>query len=382
MSFLSATLLIPACAIGAGLLSFPVITGLSGFIPSTIAILFSWLFTSFTGMMIMELTFALKGESKKHIHFFSINEKFLPKSLQYISIFLFLFMCYLSLVAYTDAIAPTFNAFFDFKLDYKTFGVIGLFCLYILMFLDKKILFTINNILTPILFISYGALLFFGFKNYDSTILLAHTDFKFIHSSVPIIVAAFSYAFVIPSMINVMNSTKKTAFISLWIGTTINCIIYLIWNLTMLGCIPLPLLLQAYKDSAPVTSVLKGNALSISGNIFALFALLTSFISISISIIEYWQDHLKQMNKIILNSLVFLPVIILFISFDKLFLRVFSMTGGYGDSILFGILPVYMIKKASLTHNVKLSKIITIFSLFCGITIIGIQLILDFTSFF
>lgn len=382
MSFLSATLLIPACAIGAGLLSFPVLTGLSGLFPSSINIVLCWLFTTVSGLMILELTYLLKEQKKTDIHFFSINEYFLPKPLQWLSLFIFIFMCYASLIAYSDAIGPTISAFFDFGIEKKNIGLFGLTIIGCLMLLSKKMLCKINNIFTPGMLLSYLVLLAYGVYSYDNATAFAHSDLSQMTNSLPIIIAAFSYAFVIPSMVSILQSPKKVAKYSIICGTSLNCIIYLLWNASVLGSLPLHALQQAYQAGAPVTSVFQNNTLLLIGNIFALFALFTSFISISLSIMDYWKDHLKHNNQGMIWALIFIPVTSVFLLFDKLFLWIFSITGGYGDSILFGFLPAYMIYVAKKKHkDFYYSNVILIgVCLFAGL-ILGVQIKLDFSHF-
>ena len=58
-SILGGVLLIAGCCIGAGMLALPVVTGIGGFIPSIILMVFIWLFMATTGMLLLEANLAL-----------------------------------------------------------------------------------------------------------------------------------------------------------------------------------------------------------------------------------------------------------------------------------------------------------------------------------
>jgi tyrosine-specific transport protein len=51
-----ATLLITGCCIGAGMLGMPVMSALAGFIPTTVAMIACYVFTTITGLLILEAT--------------------------------------------------------------------------------------------------------------------------------------------------------------------------------------------------------------------------------------------------------------------------------------------------------------------------------------
>src|SRR5579872_6939032 len=97
-SLLGATLLITGCCIGAGMIGLPLKTALAGFLPSTAAMIVCYLFTTITGLLILEAT--LWFEEK--VNFSSLVDFTLGKPGKFITLFLFLALFYSLFVAYLD----------------------------------------------------------------------------------------------------------------------------------------------------------------------------------------------------------------------------------------------------------------------------------------
>src|SRR3990167_8754362 len=94
-----ATMLVTGCCIGAGMIGLPVLSALTGFMPSLVAMVFCYLFTTVTGLLLAEATLWFDGNANLP----SIVEFALGKIGKIITIILFLFLFYCLLVAYLDA---------------------------------------------------------------------------------------------------------------------------------------------------------------------------------------------------------------------------------------------------------------------------------------
>src|SRR5579883_1014954 len=94
-----ATLLISGCCIGAGMIGLPVVSAAAGFLPSTIAMLLAYSFTTVTGLLLLEATLWFD----RKVNLLSIAEFALGKAGKCIVGCLFLFLFYSLCVAYLDA---------------------------------------------------------------------------------------------------------------------------------------------------------------------------------------------------------------------------------------------------------------------------------------
>ncbi len=118
---------------------------------------------------------------------------------------------------------------------------------------------------------------------------------------------------------------------------------------------------------------------------FATLAMSTSFMGMAIAFIDFWADGLQLkkegMQHLILMLLVFLfPLIAVFID-PEIFIIALNLSGGVGEILLYGILPVlfiwsgrYIFKKPK-THRFVLGGKFSLIILFlCSILVLGIQM--------
>ena len=362
-------MLIPACAIGAGLFSFPIIAGLSGFMPGAFAILITYGFSTFIGLLIADMCCHTYTPHHQSTHFFALTEKFLPRTLQVITLMSFLFICYGSLIGYLDGMIISMQAIQKINLPNKIYGLCLILFLTGVIYQDNRIITYITNMLFPITFIIY---LYFSYLAYSAlnTTYLSHVDYTKIAIAFPTLVTAFSFQLMIPSMSRILQGNKNHLRWAIIIGTTINCLMYFAWFFIMLGINPISNLREAFLASTTLTASIPSShtwGFQLLGNIFAFITMFTSFTSISISIKDYWYEilstktkhnslymifkaHIEHSNmeeyhkiqKYLVQLLIFLPIAIIFLTFNKLFLWIFSSTGGYGDAIAFGLMPIYM----------------------------------------
>src|SRR5438132_993668 len=89
-SVLGATFLVTGCWLGAGMVGLPVFGVLAGFMPTSIAMLICYLFTTFTGLLLLEAT--LWFDTK--VNLLSITEFAFGKLGKIITCLLFLSLFY------------------------------------------------------------------------------------------------------------------------------------------------------------------------------------------------------------------------------------------------------------------------------------------------
>ena len=85
-----AALLVTGCCIGAGMIGLPIRSALAGFMPSTVAMILCYIFTTITGLFIAEAT--LWFDDKVNLP--TIVESTLGKKGKIITLFLFLALFY------------------------------------------------------------------------------------------------------------------------------------------------------------------------------------------------------------------------------------------------------------------------------------------------
>ena len=80
--------------------------------------------------------------------------------------------------------------------------------------------------------------------------------------------------------------------------------------------------------------------------IFSFFALITSFLGIGISFIDFFKDAFKvnsAKGEILISGLVLIPPLLISLSYPHLFLSALEFAGGVINVVLFGILPIIIV---------------------------------------
>ncbi len=349
---LGAILLVAGTCIGGGMLALPLMTGLSGFLPSSLMLIVCWIFMTCTGLLFLEANIWL-GSGK---HIITMAQVLLGRWGQWVTLALYLFICYASLVAYVSVGA-------DLLLEATTHGGIllnkaGACILFGIFFgafiyLGTNTVGRINGLLVIGMIISYFGIVFLGLKE----VQVHHLVFKKWGSSIlaiPILLTSFSFQTMMPSLTPYLKGNVKQLRWSIILGTAIPLVAYLIWDWLILGIIPLEGqngLRMAMEASLPVTQPLQkmvqNNWIYYLAGFFAFFALVTSFFGISLGLYDFLSDGLKiakrGMNKVWLTLIVFVPTILFAIFIPNIFLAALDSTGGYGDAILNGIIPALMV---------------------------------------
>jgi len=346
---LGGTLLIAGTSIGVGMLALPVATASSGFIPSIFLYLICWLFMLFTGLLILEACIWMPKEA----NLITLASRLLGKWGKGACWILYLFLFSCLMVAHVTSGG---GIVFDL-----TKGAIPLWLgtlLYVLIFspvvyfgtlwVDRCNLMLIAGIVITFLFFVSSSV------SYITPSLLTRMHWGQMWWALPVVFTAFGYQSIIPTLFNYMNRNVPKARLALIFGTTIPLVIYIIWELLILGIIPFEGeggLLQALKKGQsainPLGNYIHNPTLLAIGRFFAFFAMTTSYLGISISFVDFLLDGLKLSRKkkqrAIVCAVIFLiPTLITLIN-PHLFLSALNYAGGIGIALLLGALPILMV---------------------------------------
>ncbi len=342
-------MLVTGCCIGAGMIGFPVRTALAGFLPSTLAMVFCYIFTTITGLLILEAT--LWFDEK--VNFSTIVESALGKKGKLITLFLFLGLFYSLFVAYLDGSGIIFSDIFSSLTGYavpKSIGIV--FCaafVAVITYAGTHMANRCNQFLLLGLIITYFLLVIIGLTHASmprvSPVNIAPTL-----NVIPMMLISFGYQNLVPSITYYLNKNAKHIRFAIIIGNFIPLLVYILWNYVILGILPADI---AVKNAEIVTQLLENSVSVISIVVlikaFSLFALLTSFIPNAISLVDFIKDASKNsLNNIVKSDIfylgvIFIPSFLFTIMYPNLFLNMLDFAGGFIDVLLFGLLPAIII---------------------------------------
>lgn len=352
-TLLSATCLVGGTCIGGGMLALPLSTAPAGFGPSFLLMLICWLGMTLSSLLLLEATLWME----KGAHMITLCGSLLGRPGKMIAWTLYLFISYASLVAYTagggEQLADTLTEFSPVSLS-KEYASILFFLLFgTSIYFGSRAVGRINAIFFTGMIGAYVALITMGMKHVDGN-LLKHRDWSPLLLATPLMLTAFSFQTLLPSLAPYLKRNIKALRISVVLGTTLALLVYVVWQFFILGVIPLNGpngLLHAWQEGQPATTFLDAQlgagSLVFVAEFFAFFALVTSFLGTTLGLFDFLADGLKIPKegggRLILTALIAVPTLFFAIYYERAFLVALELSGGYGDSILNGLLPICMV---------------------------------------
>ncbi len=353
-------LLIGGCCIGAGMLGLPILTGLVGFFPSLILFAITAFFMTMTGLMLVEVNGWFSGRT----NFITMISDLLGPIGKIACWFLYLFLFYALLVAYLADSSHLVTTFF------KSIGIsfpIWVGSLFFVLFFGWIVYFgtrsvdLVNRFLMAGKITVYIALLVFGL-GYVEVKLLKEVHLEYAFAALPILVISFGFHNLIPTLSHYLGGDTKRIRKSIIGGVLFTLTIYLFWQLIALGSLPIEGkggILESYKLGLDAAQALKNYVsapwLGNLAGILAFIAILTSFLTQTLSLVHFLSDGLKIAHKgreniwICLATLV--PPLVFAILYPTIFYQALGFAGGVCAVILFGIFPVLMIWRGRYQRN-------------------------------
>jgi tyrosine-specific transport protein len=138
---------------------------------------------------------------------------------------------------------------------------------------------------------------------------------------------------------------------AIWIGSTSIFLLYTLWNLMIMGIVPgkdlFATLLSGGSSLHSLEQVLENSLISGIADEFAILAISTSFLGVSISFFDFWADTMhwekKGLKGSILVCVVFAIPLFFALTYPGIFIEALNLGGEVGSSLLLGIFPVLFV---------------------------------------
>jgi tyrosine-specific transport protein len=181
--------------------------------------------------------------------------------------------------------------------------------------------------------------------------LLKYADWGKAWPALPVLFTAFAYQMIIPTLMTYMNRDVKKVRLSIILGSSIPLVCYLIWELLILGIIPVEGLIEAKAKGEtavmPLKELLQNPWVFKIGSWFAFLVLTTSYIALSLAFLDFLADGLKVkkegIKKIALCLGIFVPPTVVALIYPGIFITALEYAGGISCALLFGLLPPVMV---------------------------------------
>ncbi len=349
-SVVGGALILAGTAIGGGMLALPVLTAAGGFFPAVVIYTLCWLFMTATGLLLLEVFLWSKNET----NLVSMANMTLGMPGKVIAWVLYMFLFYSLTVAYVAGggslvcdiagacqakIFPNWIGPLIFVLIFAPFVAFG-----------AKAVDSINRFLMAGLILSFLVFVVLGALHIDFSLLRTYS-WPLALVATPVVFTSFGFQGTVPSITNYLGRDPHKVRKAIIIGTFIPLICYIVWEALILGVVPVEQLNVAKEEGLCAVAPLKNSLhlpwLYTVGEFFAFFALVTSFLGVTLGLLDFLSDGLKVKKTVrgrwLLSFLIFGPPLIFASINPKVFLNALHYAGGFGCALLLGLLPILMV---------------------------------------
>lgn len=354
-------LLVSGTTIGAAMLALPVSTGLAGFFPSLVLLLICWAFMTYTAFLILEVNLW----SEKNANLITMARQTLGKWGEYVSWVTYLFLLYALTTAYVAGCGPIVTALILALtgVEISTFAsaVPLLFLFGFFIYRGTGYVDHLNRVLMIGLVVAYVAMAILIAPHVQLP-LLTHSEWPFLLIATSVVATSFGFHIIIPSLTTYLERDLRKLKITILVGSIIPVIVYIIWEWLALGVIPIEGdygIIEGYRKGINgaelVSAAIGNNTISFIARCFAFFAIVTSFLGVSLSLSDFLADGLKikktREGKLALCLLTFVPPLIFTMTDPRAFLSALEYAGAFGVIILLGLLPAFMVWSGRYRHG-------------------------------
>lgn len=372
--------------IGAGMLALPVVTAFGGFFPAILLYFVCWVLMLCSAFFLLDVLLSFKGEA----NFISMTGKTLGIWGKGISWIVYLLILYSLISAYLTACAPLLQIGIQSLTGYTIPSQLLVFCLPLIfgwiVYMGTDVVDNINRVFILGLFLTLLILLALIPLHVHPRNFL-HIDFPAISISIPVILTAFAYQFVIPSLSRYFNQERKPLVLAIVIGSLIPLILYILWSAFVIGVVPLKQLGQLWQTGDVVTEslilLLKKPWIGLVIQFFSFFAINTTFLGVSLSLSDFLIDGFKikrtPRGRLLALVLTFVPPLLLVLTYKKIFYLALEHAGAL-FAILIGVIPAAMAwrLKKPLFYTTFRGKVVLSVVIALSLAVITIDLLMSF----
>ena len=350
---LNAIMMVAGTSVGTGILGLPIITSSSGLIPTILAFLVAWVFMTGAAYYILEIKMQVRGS----FNLSSMIKLTLGKPGQYVSSVIILLLLYALLCTYMMAGAAWLNLLIApiVLLPIAVTTLVFTLILAMVILCGERFIYNTNNMLGVGLVVAF--LITVGSSlSPKETAFITHCHFLDILPSLPLLLTTFGFSIVVPALTEYLEYDEKSVKFSIITGSLIALGAYVVWEWVTLGNIPLdgPLSFQMLKQTGDngtgvivALSAVKSSAwVILSGRVFAIFAVITSFLGVSLALYHFLADSLKiestGRGRFWLALMTYLPPLFVTYFYPKAFVQILSFAGLF-VALLLGLFPAWML---------------------------------------
>lgn len=338
-------LIIGTC-IGASMLALPITTATSGFFNAFLVILVAWLTMTYSSLLLAEVNSSMPVNS----NLISMARTTLGKHGAAFTWIIYLILLYSLLSAYIAGGSELLVNLFlllNIQLSPQIGAILFTLIFWIIVYNGIFLVDWINRGLMSGKLIAFLLLCSLLFPHID-THKLEHFNFSNTYTTVMLIFCAFGYGIIIPSLREYFENDLKRLRMAILIGSLIPLTCYTLWIFVVQSTIfssgenglisistaehPVPLMVNS------ITNQINNSFVGLFIHSFASICILTAFLGVSLSLIDFLADGLKKekagWNKLFITCLAFVPPLIIVLFKPNIFVFSLKFAGIFCVSLL------------------------------------------------
>lgn len=363
---LGSILIIAGSCIGGGMLAMPITSASVGFWGTTLLLFIIWFAMCYTALLMVRIY----DYNESTAGFNTLTKKYAGSFINKLAGFSLMFLIYGLTAAYMSGGGTILKTNIDLLFD-TNFNTRTAILLFSLLFGGIVVIgtqwvdwLTRGLFIAKLIFLVLLVALLFPFIQ-QANLLHAPLSLGLTITAIPAIFTSFGFHGSIPSIVNYLGGNKKQLNRAFILGSLLPLLIYLIWQVVVLGSLDQTRFMQMLQEN----SELRGLILSIremthSTNIETLFSLFaatalgTSFLGVSIGLFDYYKDVLQDKTKGITTLataglLTFIPPLLFALFYPEGFILALGYAAIAGV-ILALFIPQYLYLKAMKYHKQKI----------------------------
>ncbi len=357
--------------IGAGVLAIPYAIAKAGFLTGLLNLIVLSTVSFLIYLFVGEIALRTKGSHQLP----GYARKYLGKTGSVLMAFSMIFGIYGALVAYIIGVGKSFAVlfgmqnipftFFGFSIQFNIiFSILFFVLVSFIVYLGLKMVGKSELIMSTLIMLALVAISLLALPRLSISNLMS---FSFSRILIPygVILFALSGAVAVPEMKEELQKNKKLLKKAILIGVSIPVLLYFLFSLATVGACGL----QTTEIATVCLGEKFGIVIFLLGNIFAIFAMSTSFLALALALKEMYHHDYKTKEKRawVLACIVPLALFFLVLLFlpQETFFKTISISGGV-TMTLEGILIVLMHRKAKRLgerkpeYSIKANKLVSI----------------------
>ena len=352
---LGGAFLVVGTTIGAGMLSLPLITAACGLWVAILLIIVAWSVMYSTGLRLIQVC----SNKPLGVNFASLIKEEMPKSFQVVFTTVYLLLLYALMAAYATQGSSLISLVSQRQVPTVSIDAIVFILIFGLVILSTRLSDYVNRSFVSVKLILYVLCvisMLFAFK--WANILDMPLSFYALVFAWPTLLPSFGFQNIIPVLYEYQKGDVEAVKRSIFFGSVIVLIIYIIWLVVCLAILPQKGI-HSYEAIFKEGNTLRGlineikkatdsPTISILLSVFINISIITSFICVGLSLYHYIRDTFRrfgiEIHKFVGFVLTFFPPFLYTVFYPKGFILVLQYAAIFAV-IVFVFTPVYLDKE-------------------------------------